>query len=387
MSKKTVGIITIHKSNFGGCLQSYALWAFITSIGYKCEIIDLYRPVMSGYKNEKSHLTFSTCKKAEQVKNLKQLAKKYFSLLRNIIKPNITKYNFTNNANFLLFNSLIKYSAPYYSIDSLYINPPHYDIYISGSDQIWNPDMPFENEPYLLTFAPSDKKRIAYASSFGRQSLPDEFKKHYKNCLEKYNSISVREASGQKIIEELGELESDLVLDPTMLFDSEYWHTISSKPNIKQRYLFCFSLNNNIELLTYASKICKKNNLALVIISNEKHAFEGVISIIKPDSGPKEWLGFIENAEYVITDSFHGSVFSILFKKSFLSYTKKENREKYPGSRIENLFELLSLKSCLIEDFNHVPSIKDSSFQYELLEEKIHSLRKYSQNYLLKCFL
>jgi hypothetical protein len=377
---KSVGIITIQKSNFGGCLQSYALWTYIESIGYNCEIIDLYRPVMKGYKNETNLLSFTTTRKNVQSKSIKPFIIRIYSLLQNYIRQRNYKYNFINNKNFELFNSLIKYSQPYKSIDSLYKNPPEYDIYITGSDQVWNPDMPFENEPYLLTFAPIGKKLIAYASSFGRVNLPDEFKINYKKCLEKYDLISVREETGQKIIGEIAGMKSNLVIDPTMLLDVNYWQIISTQPDIMQKYLFCFSLNSNSELIKYASKICKNNKLVLVIISNNMFDYEGVKTINKNDSGPKEWLGLIENAEIVITDSFHGTVFSILFNRQFQSFIDKSKNKVHLGTRIENILNKLSLESQLINNLSIEKEI--SKIEYSKVNAKLEQLRMESKNFI-----
>lgn len=382
MNKKTVGIITIHKSNFGGCLQSYALWAYIKSIGYKCEIIDLYRPVMTEYKNETTSLSFSTCIQNERIKNLKHFVKIIITFITKKTKPQKGIYNFTNNDNFKSFNALIKYSQPYRSIDSLYQNPPDYDIYISGSDQIWNPDMPFENEPYLLSFVPKKKKCISYASSFGRNNLPEKFTKHYQNCLKRYSSISVREETGQFIVKKLIGKEPIVALDPTMLFGKDYWQTISIHPKIKPKYLFCFSLKNDSELVNFASEICKKKGLALVIISDKIYTYKGVQIINKPDSGPKEWLGLIENAELIVTDSFHGTVFSAIFEKTFLSYIKYDNSKTNSGTRIENLVSQLSLEPYLIHNLNSINNTKLDIIDYSDVNEKIEILRDLSKDYL-----
>lgn len=379
MNNKSVGIITIHKSllSYGACLQSYALWKYIKTLGYECEIIDLYRPVMKGYSNNTHSLTFSTTPKNKKY-NFKNYLRLYFNKFfsRNI---------FTNpqkTQRFQAFNSLIDYSTSYNSIDALYKNPPIYDYYISGSDQIWNPDMPFENEPYLLSFVPNGKKRISYASSFGRNNLPEKYKKHYQNSLKHYDSISVREESGKNIIKELIDWDSEVVLDPTMLFDANFWQTLSIQPNLKQKYLFCFSLHNNKELLHFASNICKRKGLDLVVISDEPIHFEKINVINVPNSGPKEWLGLVEKADFIITDSFHGTVFSILFEKQFLSFANTNNSETTYGSRIENLLTRLSLNNYLLTNLKSNFEGITESIDFKIINKTLKNLRVASFEYL-----
>jgi len=383
MNRKSVGIITIHKSlvSYGASLQAYALWNYIDLLGYNCEIIDLYRPVIKGYIEDTSSLTFLTLEKTLGANKLIYLIKQ---VVLGFVRKKKSGYAFLKSKRFESFNANINYSRPYKSIADLYKKPPEYDYYISGSDQIWNPDMPFENEPYLLSFVPKYKNIISYASSFGRNNLPDRYKIYYRQFLRNYKSISVREESGRFIVEELLGEKPFVALDPTMLFDLSHWKTLVVQPKIKNKYLFCYSLNNNNELIRYAIEICKNHGLSLVIISDDKLLDNNINIINASDSGPMEWLGLIQNSDYVITDSFHGTVFSILFQKQFYSYVKKDNAEGNCGTRLESLLNQLSLENRLINNLNIDKDINNESIEYININKNVDMLRRASKEYLKK---
>jgi|LSQX01.2.fsa_nt_gb hypothetical protein len=385
MDKKSIGIITIHKSpvSYGACLQTYALYKYMSTLDFQCEIIDLYRPIFENYIHNYSLLSFSTCEKEKNRNKLKSCIKR---ILFYFIKPNKVDgdRNYLKQQRFDSFNSLIKYSKPYKSIEDLYENPPLYDFYMTGSDQVWNPDMPFENEPYLLGFAPNEKRLVSYASSFGRDNLPEEYKMHYAKFLKRYSLISVREESGKSIVEELIDEKVFVALDPTMLLDKSNWQDIAVRPDIKEKYLFCYSLHNNEEVIKYALNICKKRDFVLVIISDDKIVKEDDVQIInKYDSGPKEWLGLIGSAELIVTDSFHGTVFSILFQKQFLSYVKEVKPEKSLGTRIDNLLNKLSLEEYLIKDLSCDNNGQhNEDINYASVDSKLNKLIDASKEYL-----
>ena len=174
-----IGIITIHNSpNYGACLQSYALYKYLNMQGCDVEIIDLHRPIHSDYVYSRKYVSYNP-------KPDLPWYRQKIRLLRGCFKK--TKY--TNeldvrSVKFNAFNAKIKLSRPFKGIDELYSNPPHYDIYITGSDQLWNPTQPFCIEPYFLTFVKDKKsKKISYASSIGHDVLTEKEKADYKTWL------------------------------------------------------------------------------------------------------------------------------------------------------------------------------------------------------------
>ena len=347
---KTVGIITIQNiKNYGACLQSFALWYYINSLGYNCEIINLLTPAHKGYKKSKNFHTYE--KKIGFIKrcyrNLRALANKIKEYYICFSEKNLLK---NKNLNFERFNSQIKFSTLYKNADALYQNPPQYDIYITGSDQVWNPTLGFELEAYFLTFAPQNAKRIAYAPSIARNDLPPQFKSKYINWLKQYQHLSIREKSGN--INESG------------------------------KFILCFTLSNN-NLIEYAYQLSQEAQLPLVIISTYNiYKIKGAITIL--NAGPSELISYIYKAEMVLTDSFHGTALSIQLAKNFFSY-KQKNKNNVPdiSDRVQTIINLFNLNKHIITDYQKSYETL-SRIQYDRykLDKQIEVEREKSQNYL-----
>ena len=346
MSTPTIGIITIHNSpSYGACLQAYALWKYISEQGYKAEIIDLLRPHNKEYIHSKKHLIYS-----HLFNKRKTLGDIPYAIMRKLVKtfkqqirPN-TNYKSLQKERFNEFNAQVAYSKIYRGPDELYACPPQYDIYISGSDQVWNPAQPYPVEPYFLTFV-KEGKRIAYASSIGLSSIPEELKDNYKEWWTAYDDLLVRENRAKEIIRDLTGRKAEVVLDPTFLPDTSIWENFAKEPRVKG-YIMLFSLGNDSKLISYGKKLAKKNNLKLVILGhNFNNIYANPIIVTAMDAGPREFLGWIKNAQFVLTDSFHCSVFSILFGTNFYAYIAKNNKR---GSRIIDLLDTFSLSSHLL---------------------------------------
>ena len=216
MAKK-IGILTIQKSidSIGACLQTYGLWKFISDFNdLNVDVIDLMRPVFIEYKSPK-------------IKNFYRnefISKKKLS---SIFKQGI-KYCIRNE--YRKFNKKITYSRKY-TIDSLYLHPPRYDLFISGSDQIWNPYQPYFIEPYFCTF--TDKKKISYASSIGTDEIDEEVIGLIKYWLSDYDYISVREERAKNILSKYTEQEITVLIDPTFLIKKDEWRKIGKKSKNK----------------------------------------------------------------------------------------------------------------------------------------------------------
>ena len=379
---KTVGIITIQNiKNYGACLQSFALWYYINSLEYNCEIINLLTPAHKGYKKSKNFHTYE--KKIGFIKrcyrNLRALANKIKEYYICFSEKNLLK---NKNLNFERFNSQIKFSTLYKNADALYQNPPQYDIYITGSDQVWNPTLGFELEAYFLTFAPQNAKRIAYAPSIARNDLPPQFKSKYINWLKQYQHLSIREKSGQQIIESLLDLKIPVVLDPTFLLSPDEWEKQMSNINESGKFILCFTLSNN-NLIEYAYQLSQEAQLPLVIISTYNlYKIKGAITIL--NAGPSELISYIYKAEMVLTDSFHGTALSIQLAKNFFSY-KQKNKNNVPdiSDRVQTIINLFNLNKHIITDYQKSYETL-SRIQYDRykLDKQIEVEREKSQNYL-----
>lgn len=331
-----IGILTIQKppENYGASLQCYALWRYLSSQGHQCEVIDLYRPWHPEYRRGKrdpargfslrrmlSSLGFGKNRKPAMLRNARYKA-------------------------FEQFNDRIDYSAPYRSVDAIYAAPPRYDVYISGSDQIWNPDMPVVNEPYFLTFAPQGSKRIAYASSFGVDSLDKPTQERYAEWLAAYDHIAVREQSGVAIIDSMGcGLKARQVLDPSFLLKPEQWEEVSVSPEVSEPYVFVYTLHPQREVEAYIRAVAQKNGLEVRMVISDTSATVPSDFIALSDIGPQQWLGYVSSASMVVTDSFHCTVFSILFGRPFKTVCTNAK----VSSRLSGLLELLHLTDNLVD--------------------------------------
>lgn len=374
-----IGIITIHKSpNYGGSLQAFALYYYIKQQGYNCELIDLYRPAICGYKASRNFPRLIPSEKSKYV-FLKKMIKKIFLEIQRLIDVILYNEDRNNlkNEKFNQFFSEIKYSKAYHSIDELYKDSLDYDILISGSDQVWNPTMRYSIEPYFLTFAKKGVKKISYSSSIGLNQLPEKLSETYKNWLSTYDFISVRENKAKQIINGvLPNKDVDVVCDPTLLLSSEYWLSRAVFPEQKG-YLLCFALSYNEPLYEYAHKVAFIMGLKLVVFSHGKEKEGKHIHTVVRDAGPLEWIGWIRNAKFVITDSFHASIFSIHCETSFRVYIAPHNTR---GSRITELLDRAGCRVALITSLEDPSTMVELNFQ--AIKNKLNSFIIESQLYL-----
>lgn len=335
-----IGIITIHNSpNYGACLQAFALWKYLEMQGHDVEIIDLYRPYQREYVPSRKYKPYAKSMSCKSILS---------SLLRKTKIRNKSQQTFSEEAfqKFHTFNSMIRMSKPYKGIDELYANPPQYDLYISGSDQLWNPTQPYCLEPYFLTFAPRESKKISFATSIGVTYLTENVKRDFKKWLSSYDAISVREKQGKDLLESFLDREVYQVADPTFLLEPQIWESLAVFPSAEKPYVLLFALQHNQELFDYAQKIAKECDKQLLYLCQvvEFGAFENCTII--NNAGIEEFIGYVANADLLITESFHGTVFSLLMgTKNFYAYISQKNNR---GSRIEDLLSPFGLSDHIL---------------------------------------
>lgn len=253
------------------------------------------------------------------------------------------------------------------------------DVFITGSDQVWNYLIVEKDSTYYLGFA-KDKKTCSYAASFGVSEIPQEYHDFYEQNLKHLGQISVREKKGIELVRLLSGREAKVLPDPTLLMDCEIWDSLSITPNEKEKYILVYKITKADKLLEFAKELSKKNDLKIIYIPNDLKS--GSIGTLKTSVGPKEWLGYIKNAEYVVTNSFHGTVFSILFnKKFFVEVSKKVNPST---SRLESLLEMFEFENRTIDRFT------DTMLEEQLNADKIKNIlleqRKHAYNFFQSFF-
>jgi len=338
-----VGIITFHCAhNYGAVLQAYALNKVISNFGATCETID-YRPayLVNQYKPFQKNNFKERMKKLVFYSKYKAILKRW-NLFEDFIKNCI---NLTNKS--------------YFSYDDILKNPPLFDKYICGSDQIWNPYLlGGKIDPaYFLEFTKSFKESvaIAYAPSFGSNFIAENLRIILKEKLANIDILSTREEAGSLLIKELTGRYATVVQDPTLLLSIKDWDSLSEPARIAEPYILCYTNKIDDVYLKVLNKL--RNTFKLPVV----HITAGV-SLRNPlgadylihDLGPREFLGFFRNAAAVLTNSFHGTAFSIIYEIPFI-VTPISSKD----TRIQNLLNNLNLRNQLI--------IKDHEFSGKLM--------------------
>ena len=376
-----IGIITIHNSpSYGGSLQSYALYRYLELQGYNVEIIDLHRPYQRDYQVSRVYKVYSE----------KSLFQSLLLSLKKSVKGILEKRTATESLysekafeKFQSFNGMIKYSEPYLGCDMLYRNPPIYDVYITGSDQVWNPYQPYCIEPYFLTFVPKGKKRVSYAASVGLDKLPIVFEDKVSKWLKNYNYISVREQKTANYLSALTGLNIATVADPTFLLTPEYWNKIAVRPKSKN-YILMFTLGTNSKVLEYCRSLSSESGLDLISLRMKQPEYaESMGYYAVTDAGPAEFLGYLANADLVITDSFHGTVFSFLMgAKNVFTYISDSNKR---GVRIINLYDEMGCSDHILhgELQDTYLELQNKSLNKEQINKNIDRIASASRQFLL----
>lgn len=371
-----IGILTIHNSpNYGACLQCFALWKYLTDSGHDTEIVDLHRPL--AYKDYKPSKRFVRSRKPTSP------VKYFFKQLFNKLTGNTSLYNKEAYEKFQIFNSKIKLSKPYTGIDELYDNPPQYDLYVSGSDQLWNPTQPYCIEPYFLTFVDGSKvKKISYASSIGLPKLRPNEENRFKDWLKDFSSISVREKQTRDYLASFVNKDICHVADPTFLLDVDSWKQMVEPPK-ENDYIMLFTLVHKPQLVKYALEIAQEAGKELIVVGQKEPQSSSNTYKVVNTAGPSQWLGYIANASMVITDSFHCTVFSIILGvENFFSYISPSNKR---GGRIIDLLNTFGASDHLLpESLNwHYEDLYKRHLDRDKINLTYLSEQERSRNFLL----
>jgi len=362
---KRVGIITIQKcNNFGADLQAYALGAKLRLMGYDAENIDylFYKhPRHLGGCMEKPVLPIS-------LKNrIKEFLFPILVWLRGLRNRRLRRDCARRFEDW--FKANVKVGREYRSVKSLYDDPPKYDVYMVGSDQVWNPRLYSNIKPYFLDFAPEGARCVSYASSFGVSELSGPVFYKYKQWLKKFSHIGLREKTGADIVNAMAlNAEVAHVLDPTLLLSADEWARVAVEPGERPagKYLLLYDLIASQETVDLARRWAERKGCLVVRIGDGSY-------------GPGEFVWLFANAEAVVTNSFHGTAFAIINRKPFYSVVPKGMTN---ASRIESLLNSLSLQSRLVSfgDVSHVEF--DDDVDFASIGASLDELRRESEGFL-----
>lgn len=373
MRKSTIGIITIHKiNNYGSVLQAYALQELCRSLGYDVEIIDYTFP--NAFHNSKSpdFEIDKTPVQANEPKWIKALFAK--ALLRQhkaIAKFVAERLNLSETS----FNSP----------EELEKSCPGYDVYITGSDQLWSPRYCKGDPTFMLHFVPDGAKKISYAASIGTNAIPGSLIEQYKTLLGRYDCLSVRENSGKEIVERLTGKDVSVVLDPTLLLNRNDWAKIipEGTKSIKKKYILCYFLNYTFDAFPYVDNLAKyiqrKTGYEIVRVARPPHHLSIGKTKYRVGASPEEFLKLIQEAEIVLTTSFHGTAFALNFGRPVFSIVQSRDSK---DSRQANILRLLGLERQIIPVSDSFPDYRLASYDVEKEQQDLEVLRKESIEYL-----
>lgn len=358
-----IGILTFHFSdNFGAVLQAYALRLWFIRHGHEANFINYHPDYIEKGGNFENIINLSGLKK-----NVKVAYLKYSNIQRKFFGNKSQASKFENFRKKYLGIS----GEEFKSVDAL-VNIEKYDLLVAGSDQIWNPSGHVGLDPaYFLYFSSEfDIPKISYAASFGKDNLDKNYHENAKKMLQQLTAISVREESGVSIVKNISGCDAVCVPDPTFLND-DYSELISQSNEISTNHIFCYALRTSDGIRDVAHLISKEFNAPIFSPYNVHRRWREIGSTVFP--GPADWLKLLINSKYIVTNSFHATVFAILYKKPFLVVGLPGSRAGL-NARAKNLLAKLGLSDRYI-DSTDVVSV-NSKIKEKINWEEVNNCRQ-----------
>lgn len=376
---KKIGIITRYygSTNYGGMLQSYALAAVLNGMGYDAEQIC--------YKQMKAE--------AEYEDGILSIISKHFLyspvLLMNLILGKLSsgrarEIKDKKRAAFKHFaETKVPHSDKVYSYADIDEIGDLYDVYITGSDQVWNG----YNYGFMLDFVSPGRRKISYSASIAREHLNGKLAARMKETLESYYAVSVREAGDRDMLQPLCGIKVSITADPVFLVDASVWRGLASERIVKDKYIFCYFLGHNTRSRRLAEELSLKLGCRLINIPMFRNglysADAGMNAESVPYASPEDFLSYIMNAELVVTDSFHAVAFSLIFETPF--FVMDRDIRRYMKSRIENIVGITGTEHRYCagrkrESLEYLTGAQGIDFAYA--HNELEKLKRESMDYL-----
>lgn len=345
--KKVATITFGYSQNLGALLQAYALQRYIKELGYETKLIKFKefdnRPfeTVKGILDALSDIVF------------------FFDCKKKIRKIN----EFRND--YLQFTNKL-----YQSTEDMKELNDEFDVFVAGSDQIWNVHKGIIDE-FFLSFVSSKKRKVAYSASFGLSSLPEQYVDGVKRGLERFDNISIREDSGVRIAQDLTGIKYELTLDPVFLIPKHEWELLCKERIIQQKYIFVYPTQITELLVNTVKKAKKEMNCKVYSL----FSFRGVDKVVK-DADPIDFINYVRNADLIIGSSFHATAFSLIYEKNLRVIPHSTT-----GSRVVDLLKELGLdKKCVI---GNLADAEFSTIDYSDVKERLSSRIEKSKEYLM----
>ncbi|MDD6327622.1 MAG: polysaccharide pyruvyl transferase family protein [Lachnospiraceae bacterium] len=358
---KKIGLITLHRwFNYGSMLQSYAANRLLNDMGYDCELIDYTPPQIDNrrsYKlyNEDAEWDAKRVQYSEQIEKRKRA----FNMFMELYKTSTSTYG---------------------SDDELLNNPPKYDAYVTGSDQIWNVNMRIASKAYFLHFTNSDEK-YAFSTSVGR--CKEDKLQPYQEYMHMYKKIYMREEDGVNLIQHMcPNTYVDQMIDPTLILDREIWNDIIEKqPMIQGEYIACYAtLDDELDdMMPIIRRVYQEKKIPIVlfgmILPREE---EGIMNIV--DAGPFEFIRLIRDASLLITHSFHGTAFALNFNVPFMTYN-----DSMENPRKEGVLRMVGLDNRIIHNVEEAEAILKKKIDFAHANEVLEAARRQAKETIKEC--
>ena len=352
-----VGMVTFHRAvNYGAALQAVALAKHINDTLCPCEVID-FVPNNNGAPS------------ANPLRRCLGFGKKtLYSVL--FYKKNTKKRKFSRFAKKYIPTS----AKTYFGDKAIVSDPPSYDVYLSGSDQILNTTLTGNSHAFYLSFAKKGKK-ISYASSFGRKDVSETEIKFIREYLADFDALSVREKSGGEIIAREIARRCEDVLDPVFLLDETTWRAMSKVIKLKEKYILVYAMEYSDAMANAIAALKAAYDYPIYMICGSGSA-QALDCLKLTDLGPTEFLGAISGAEMVLTNSFHGTAFSMIFEKKLYCVAHSTR-----NARLENILAQVEQADMLIDAGSDgkdvVEKMIDGANAYKKLMPEINASKKY----------
>ena len=383
---KKVALVTCYfHPNYGSMLQAYATQKILDDWNIPCEniCIDGLKKEIDGSKTRfylkqiwNPQILTGTVLRIARKKVCKVLYGKTFGKDLDIRQEKFKEFEHSN----------FRISRRYTSKRELTEACGEYSAVLVGSDQLWLPSN-IDADYYTLNWVPDEVNKISYATSFGTSFIPGNLQKKTRDFLRRFQYLSTREQSGVQMIREYAGLEAKLVCDPTLLFTAEDWMCIQKEEAVVEGdYILCYFLGNNTSDRAFAMRLREKTGYKIVALLHLDEYIKSDCTYadeIPFDIGPGELINLIRHARYIVTDSFHGTVFSILNRKIFFTSRRiKKEGILCTNNRLDSLFESLGITGRLISGDEDIEECLARKLDYDRIHEKLEPFREESKAYL-----
>ena len=374
-----IGLVTCFwVKNYGSALQSYATQNILDQLNVENETINYSvsnEPFLRRLNIILHKLRYPSVRKAKYDKYINKNEMHKSEEYENGIKDRMQAFD-------SFIKSQIRFSNPIKDRKQLREQSLKYSTIIVGSDQLWLPEN-IEEDYYTLSWVQKGIKKVSYATSFGVSAIPRMTRKKTKEFLLGMDNISVRELSGANIVKEISGKNSEVVLDPTLLLTRAEWDSLSNGSRIiGEKYIFCYFMAKGKNKRKFAEKLKEKTGYKIVVLRHLDEFIsddENFGDYAPYDIGPIEFINLIKNAEYVCTDSFHGTVFSIINHREFFTFNRYEKEvQGSTNTRLASLLKLLGLENRI----NNNKIENENILNYEEVDDKLLKLREKSLKYL-----